>query len=57
MSEQKSKQLCRFCQREMRVLFYCEDCGVTCCSDCLRDDFVDDAHGFRPQAGRGAILM
>ncbi len=42
MSDQKSKQICRFCQREMKVIFYCEDCGVACCSDCLRDDFIDD---------------
>ncbi|TFG19159.1 MAG: hypothetical protein EU529_16620 [Promethearchaeota archaeon] len=42
MSVQKSKQLCRFCNREMNVLFYCEDCGISCCSDCLRDDFIDD---------------
>jgi len=42
MSE-KSRQLqmCRFCQRKMKVLFYCEECGVACCSDCLRDDFYD----------------
>ena len=42
MSVQKSKQLCRFCNREMNVLFYCEDCGISSCSDCLRDDFIDD---------------
>ncbi|MFX1392290.1 MAG: B-box zinc finger protein [Promethearchaeota archaeon] len=42
MSDQKSKQICRFCQREMKVIFYCEDCGVACCSDCLRDDFLED---------------
>ena len=42
MSDQKSKQTCRFCNREMNVLFYCEDCGIACCSDCLRDDFIED---------------
>lgn len=33
------KQLCRFCGREIKFLYYCEDCGVACCSDCLRDDY------------------
>ena len=35
----KNLQLCRFCQREIKFLYYCEDCGIACCSDCLRDDF------------------
>lgn len=40
MSDQKKQiNLCRFCGREIKFLYYCEDCGVTCCSDCLRDDF------------------
>jgi len=42
MPDHKSKQICRFCQREMKVIFYCEDCGIACCSDCLRDDFLED---------------
>ena len=40
MSDQnKQINLCRFCGREIKFLYYCEDCGVACCSDCLRDDF------------------
>lgn len=40
MSEQHI-QICRFCQRNIKLGFYCEDCGISCCSDCLNEEKVD----------------
>jgi hypothetical protein len=37
----KNMQLCRFCQRHVKLAYYCEECGVSCCSDCLHDERVD----------------
>ncbi|MHA2181301.1 MAG: hypothetical protein ACXAAH_07745 [Promethearchaeota archaeon] len=36
-----SEQICRFCQRYVKLAYYCEDCGVSCCSDCLHEKKVD----------------
>ncbi|MGV9204207.1 MAG: hypothetical protein ACOC44_09365, partial [Promethearchaeia archaeon] len=39
MSEQiNNPQKCRFCNREVDFAYYCEECGITCCSDCLHED-------------------
>ena len=36
-----SEQMCRFCQRYVKLAYYCEECGSTCCSDCLHEKKVD----------------
>jgi len=36
-----SEQICRFCQRYVKLAYYCEDCGSNCCSDCLHEKKVD----------------
>ena len=36
-----SEQICRFCQRYVKLAYYCEDCGSSCCSDCLHEKKVD----------------
>jgi len=33
-------QICRFCQRNVKLTYYCESCGTSCCSDCLREDKI-----------------
>lgn len=39
MSEQiKNPQKCRFCNREVDFAYYCEECGISCCSDCLHKE-------------------
>ena len=40
MSEQQF-QICRFCQRNVKLAYYCEDCGTSCCSDCLHEEKID----------------
>ncbi|MHA1499143.1 MAG: B-box zinc finger protein [Promethearchaeota archaeon] len=40
MSEQ-NMQICRFCNRHIKLAYYCEDCGVSCCSDCLHEEKID----------------
>ncbi|MGB5912224.1 MAG: B-box zinc finger protein [Promethearchaeia archaeon] len=40
MSEQNI-QICRFCQRNIKLAYYCEDCGTSCCSDCLHEEKYD----------------
>ena len=40
MSEQ-NLQICRFCQRNIKLAYYCEDCGASCCSDCLHEEKAD----------------
>ena len=40
MSEQHS-QTCRFCQRNVKLAYYCEECGANCCSDCLHEERID----------------
>ncbi|MFX0010068.1 MAG: B-box zinc finger protein, partial [Candidatus Hermodarchaeota archaeon] len=40
MSEQHI-QICRFCQRNIKLAYYCEDCGISCCSDCLNEEKVE----------------
>jgi len=34
-------QICRFCQRNVKLGYYCEDCGASCCSDCLNEERID----------------
>jgi len=34
-------QICRFCQRNVKLAYYCEDCGVSCCSDCLNEEKIE----------------
>jgi len=41
MSEHKSENFCRFCQGREPLAYYCENCGASCCSDCLDDDKVE----------------
>jgi hypothetical protein len=43
MSEKKQNinQVCRFCQRNSKLAYYCENCGISCCSDCLDEEKVD----------------
>ena len=36
-----SDQICRFCQRYVKLAYYCEDCGANCCSDCLHEKKID----------------
>ena len=36
MSEQLH-QMCRFCHRNVKLAYYCENCGSSCCSDCLKE--------------------
>ncbi|MFX1455554.1 MAG: B-box zinc finger protein [Promethearchaeota archaeon] len=36
-----SEQVCRFCQRYVKLAYYCEECGVSCCSDCLHEKKVE----------------
>ncbi|HEC38512.1 MAG TPA: hypothetical protein ENI29_09770 [bacterium] len=36
-----SDQVCRFCQRYVKLAYYCEECGSSCCSDCLHEAKVD----------------
>jgi len=36
-----SEQICRFCQRYVKLAYYCEECGSSCCSDCLHEERVD----------------
>ncbi|TXT58245.1 MAG: hypothetical protein BAJALOKI2v1_410027 [Promethearchaeota archaeon] len=40
MSEE-NLQVCRFCQRNVKIAYYCEACGTSCCSDCLHEEKVD----------------
>ena len=40
MSEQHF-QICHFCQRNVKIAYYCENCGVSCCSDCLHEEKID----------------
>ncbi|NVM16248.1 MAG: hypothetical protein HWN80_00925 [Candidatus Lokiarchaeota archaeon] len=40
MSEQHF-QVCRFCQRNVKLAYYCEECGTSCCSDCLHEEKID----------------
>ena len=35
------EQICRFCHRYVQLAYYCEECGISCCSDCLHEDHVD----------------
>lgn len=32
---------CRFCQRNAKETHYCEECGNSCCSDCLAEEKVE----------------
>jgi len=36
-----SDQVCRFCHRYVKLAYYCEECGTSCCSDCLHEKKVD----------------
>lgn len=33
--------MCRFCQGYVKLAYYCEECGSSCCSDCLHEKKVD----------------
>ena len=33
-------QVCRFCQRNVKLTYYCESCGTSCCSDCLHEEKI-----------------
>lgn len=33
-------QICRFCQRDVKLAYYCEKCGISCCSDCLHEEKI-----------------
>ncbi len=37
----KSLQTCRFCQRTVKLAYYCEECSASCCSDCLHEEKID----------------
>jgi len=34
-------QVCHFCQRRREIAYYCENCGASCCSDCLANEKVE----------------
>ena len=34
-------ELCRFCQRNVKLSYYCESCGASCCTECLDEDKFD----------------
>lgn len=36
-----SLQLCRFCQRNVKLAYYCEECGASFCTDCLNEEKID----------------
>jgi hypothetical protein len=36
-----SEQVCRFCHRYIKLAYYCEECGSSCCSECLHEKKVD----------------
>jgi ribosomal protein L37AE/L43A len=40
MSDQQL-QICNFCQRTIKLAYYCEDCGTSCCSDCLNEEKIE----------------
>ena len=40
MSDQQL-QVCHFCQRTIKLAYYCEDCGTSCCSDCLNEEKIE----------------
>lgn len=33
-----SEQMCRFCHSYVKIAYYCQECGTTCCSDCLNEN-------------------
>ena len=33
-------QICRFCQRNVKLAYYCESCGTSCCSECLHEEKI-----------------
>ncbi len=42
ISEQKLQlPVCRFCERNIKLAYYCEECGASCCSDCLNEEKLD----------------
>ncbi len=36
-----NSHICRFCQSNMELAYYCEECGTSCCSDCLCEELFD----------------
>jgi len=36
-----SEQVCRFCHSYVKLSYYCEECGSSCCSDCLHEKKVN----------------
>ncbi|MFX1314377.1 MAG: hypothetical protein ACFE9T_00805 [Promethearchaeota archaeon] len=33
-----SEQMCRFCHNYVKIAYYCQECGTSCCSDCLHEN-------------------
>jgi len=40
-SDYSDLQLCKFCQRTTKLSYYCEDCGTSCCADCLHEEKIE----------------
>ncbi len=36
-----TEQVCRFCHSYVKLAYYCEECGSSCCSECLHEKKVD----------------
>ncbi len=36
-----TEQVCRFCHRYVKLAYYCEECGSSCCPECLHEKKVD----------------
>ena len=34
-NQSRKAQMCHFCNNKREIAYYCEDCGSSCCSDCL----------------------
>ncbi|MHA1436718.1 MAG: hypothetical protein ACTSPD_04015 [Promethearchaeota archaeon] len=38
---EKNLQSCRFCHRDVKLTYYCEECGASFCSECLHEETTD----------------
>ncbi|MFW9820260.1 MAG: hypothetical protein ACFFE5_11680 [Candidatus Thorarchaeota archaeon] len=36
-----TEQICRFCHRYVKLAYYCEECGSSCCPECLHEKKVE----------------
>jgi len=36
-----TEQVCRFCHRYVKLAYYCEECGSSCCPECLHEKKVE----------------